>query len=114
VRSLPVRSGLRDAERLGGLLGGEAAEEAQLDQARLAVVERGELIQSRIEVEQIWLGGADAPWPASSVIRNLPPRLAEARERAWSTRTRRIKQDAMAKNCSRFRATAILQAPPGR
>src|SRR6185436_5949276 len=43
----------RRAHHLGGLLDGEAAEEAQLDDARLVGVERLELAERVVEVDQV-------------------------------------------------------------
>src|SRR5262245_21710357 len=43
----------RDPHRFGGLLDRESAEESQLDDARLALVERGEPIERRVERDEI-------------------------------------------------------------
>src|SRR6266542_1224191 len=58
---LPVGGGTGDAHHLGGLFHAESAEEAQLDQARLALVEDGELPERGVQVEQVGVGGG-GPW----------------------------------------------------
>src|SRR5437763_416102 len=49
----PLHGGRGHLERLGGLLDGHAAEETVLDNARLALVQRGEAPQRLIEREKV-------------------------------------------------------------
>src|SRR5438034_777661 len=49
----------RNAHGLGGLFQGEAAKKAQLDQARLRLVERGKLDQGCVEIEQVGIPRRD-------------------------------------------------------
>jgi hypothetical protein len=47
---------VRQAQRAGRLLDAEPAEVAQLDQPRLGFVDRGQLVERRVQVEQLGLG----------------------------------------------------------
>ena len=49
-----IRRALADAERVGGLFGGQACEITQLDHPDGALVDRGELAQCRIERNRLF------------------------------------------------------------
>src|SRR5947207_537496 len=61
LRRLPFAIGGAEGNThgLGGLLQGEAAKKAQLDQARLRLVERGKLDQGCVEIEQVGIPRRD-------------------------------------------------------
>ena len=86
---LPLHGGRRDADGLGRLLDGEAAEVAQLDDARLLGIERGEAGERLVEREHVDVAGPVGvgrsnrrarPTAARCVVQRdllgAPPRLA--------------------------------------
>ena len=94
-----------DVHGLGRFLDRQAAEEAQLDDPRLAGVERGEPLERRVERDHVERRGrrAAAGSPSSKVTRGAPPpRFSASRARARSIRICRIACAAIAQKCARF------------
>ena len=96
-------------EDLGRLLDRESREEAQLDEARLALVERRELQERPVEVEEVEVALRRRDLARLRRARRAPgPRRAarSRRARAWSTSTCRIARAATPKKWARsFQST---------
>ena len=67
MRPYPIHGGQRDAERPGGLFGGEAAEEAQRDQAPQRLIEPRRLVERPIDLDQVEVRGAGGDGPSARV-----------------------------------------------
>ena len=92
----------RDVERCGGFLDAESAEEAQLDDAALPFVDRGERLHGEVERDKI---GRLLVRHRERVLQRLGDSttapLLIALRRATSTRMRRISLADIAKKCAR-------------
>src|SRR4029453_16837491 len=101
-RPLAARGGVRHADGLGRLLHAEAAAEAKLDQAGLAFVEGGELVEGDVQIEEVGVGRGRGGRRIHERDTQTATRFAAPRARAWSTRMRRISREGTPKNCPRF------------
>src|SRR5439155_1212432 len=108
LRRLPFAIGRAEgnAHSLGGLFQGEAAKKAQLDQARLRLVERGELDQGCVEIEQVGIPRRDGGGVRSQ-------RYPQAAATLASTARARVIHEDTPHQASRHREELLAVLPGG-